>query len=399
MGRIVEGFWDCPYCGKTGIRGGIMECPTCGKVRDSSTKFYLNKNNMRYLSDEERKKVSNGPDWFCPYCQSYNRSDATICAECGHPKDAEDLDYFQIQEKNREYEKKQREYSQPQPQYESKSEHPVNNYQPASDTHYEESSPFKNIGIGAAVIAFICLMLFFFVPKETTFELNDIYWKYGVAVEEYRTVDESGWSIPSGGRLHYSQEEIYTYQQVLDHYETKTRQVSEQVLDGYDTVVTGHRDMGNGYFEEITSQVPRYRTEYHTETYQEPVYKQVPIYKTKYYYEIDKWVYDRTLTTEGNTKDTYFEDYTPEENERFGKKSKKYVFYGVVDGENKDMQVEEHIWDKYNVGDIIPIKINRAGIITIIEESSENAGFASSGSATSESSRPGGFEKNNKVMR
>lgn len=378
MGRIVEGFWDCSYCDKRGIRGGIRECPTCGKVRDSSTKFYLNKNNMRYVSNEERKNISSGPDWFCPYCESYNSSEKTVCTGCGHPRDSEDKDYFEIQKKNEEQQQRINTESQYQPQ--------TNNYQSyyGSNNTYSSndkpSNPLRYLGIGAIIITFVSLILFFFVPKETTFELTYIHWEYGVAVEEYRTVNESNWFLPSDGRLHYTQEEIYSYQQILDHYETKTRQVSEQVLDGYDTVVTGHRDMGNGYFEETTSQVPRYRTEYRTETYQEPVYIQIPIYKTKYYYEIDKWVYDRTLKTEGNTKDTYFEDYTPEGNERFGNKSKEYIFYGIVNEENKDLQVEEYIWDKYDVGDIIPIKINRAGIITILEEEQ-----------VAETTRPGGF--------
>ena len=41
--------------------------------------------------------------------------------------------------------------------------------------------------------------------------------------------------------------------------ETKTRQVSYEVLDGYDEVITGYTDNGNGTFTENTTQVPRYR--------------------------------------------------------------------------------------------------------------------------------------------
>lgn len=379
MGRIVEGFWDCPYCDTKGIRGGISECPTCGKVRDASTKFYLDKSNMRYLSEEEKKTIPNGPDWFCPYCESYNRSDLTVCSECGHERDSEDLDYFEIRENREETEEKeganlqsQNSYTVPQFQNNFELVRQNNQYNYDRTTNQTKTKKLKfnflkYFGIGAAVLSFLFLILFFFIPKETTFEVTDIHWEYGIQVEEYRTVDESGWSLPSDGRLHYSQQEIYEYVTVLDHYETKTRQVSEQVLDGYDTVVTGHRDKGNGYFEEITKQVPRYRTEYRTETYEEPVYRKDPVYKTKYYYEIDKWVYDRTLRTEGYDKDTYFYEYTPITNERFGSKSKDYTFYGLVDGEQKDMDVNETVWLKYDIGDIIPIKINRAGIITIIE--------------------------------
>lgn len=129
-----------------------------------------------------------------------------------------------------------------------------------------------------------------------------------ISIEDYKTVEESGWSLPSNARLQNSNTEIRTYNKVFDHYETRTRQISEQVLDHYETRVTGTRDLGNGYFEEITTQVPIYRTEYRTETYQEPVYRNEPVYDTKYYYEIEKWVVTRSVKTSGNDKEATWGD-------------------------------------------------------------------------------------------
>ena len=40
MGRIIEGVWDCVYCGATKIRGGLRECPQCGHPRDENVEFY-----------------------------------------------------------------------------------------------------------------------------------------------------------------------------------------------------------------------------------------------------------------------------------------------------------------------------------------------------------------------
>ena len=198
MGRIVEGFWDCPYCDTKGIRGGISECPTCGKVRDSSTKFYLKNNNMRYLSDEEKQTISSGPDWFCPFCESYNRSDVNVCSECGHKREEEDSDYFEIQ--NRRVESN--------PEFEPDSE-PQNYYTPNYNNSIKKSKNiFKYFGIGAILLSIILLFSFFFTSTETTFEVTDIHWEYGVAVEEYRTIDESGWSLPANARLHHTQQEI-----------------------------------------------------------------------------------------------------------------------------------------------------------------------------------------------
>ena len=169
----------------------------------------------------------------------------------------------------------------------------------------------------------------------------------------------------------YSQEEIYEYKQVLDHYETKTRQVSEQVLDGYDTVVTGHRDLGNGYFEEITSEVPRYRTEYRTETYEEPVYISVPIYETKYYYEIDKWMHDRNIKTNGHDKNPYWGEFTLADKEKEGPRTTKYEMTGtVMDKKEKEytFQISEQEWKTYNIGDEITVTINNLGMVEIVPQ-------------------------------
>lgn len=210
-------------------------------------------------------------------------------------------------------------------------------------------------------------LVYLFVPKQVDFVLSSIQWTHSQNIEEYRTINESDWSLPSGGRLLFTQQEISGYEEVLDHYETRTREVSEQVLDGYDTVVTGTRDMGNGYFEEITSQVPRYRTEYHTETYEEPVYRSEPIYSTKYYYEIDKWVFDRTITSSGTDKNIQYKEYVLEENERDSTFIDEYEFTGIIEEKEYTISVDKSTWDKYDVGDSIPAKINRLGIVSLVE--------------------------------
>ena len=40
MGKIIEGVWDCAYCGTDKIRGAIRKCPNCGRQRDDNIKFY-----------------------------------------------------------------------------------------------------------------------------------------------------------------------------------------------------------------------------------------------------------------------------------------------------------------------------------------------------------------------
>lgn len=59
-------------------------------------------------------------------------------------------------------------------------------------------------------------------------------------------------------------------------------------------------DMGNGYFEEETISTPVYETYYETEEYQEPIYRDEPVYAMKYYYDIDRYVYERSVNTSGS---------------------------------------------------------------------------------------------------
>ena len=49
---------------------------------------------------------------------------------------------------------------------------------------------------------------------------------------------------PAAGRLLSEREEIHHYDQVLDHYETRQRDVEEQVQVGTETYVCGQRDLG-----------------------------------------------------------------------------------------------------------------------------------------------------------
>jgi len=383
MGRLIEGLWDCPYCDTKGIRGRERVCPVCSKERGEHTKFYMGNPDDYVVPEAEAKKISKEPDWLCSYCDSYNVATSKKCFNCGHEKDSGDINYFEKHQQKEEIKKQTQNYDDfTQRSYSDGLEkEDYSSYQKGSyDNHGYKRTVSKTVskkkktnilkfgGIGLAVFIFIWLMCFLFIPKEAEMTITDIAWEYQLQIEEYRTVEESDWSLPAGGRLQYSQSEIHHYQDVLDHYETKTRTYTEQVLDHYETVVTGHRDLGNGYFEEITSQKPVYRTETKTETYQEPVYRSEPVFQTKYYYEIDKWMYDRTIKSSGNDKNTYYGEYTLAEKEREGSKYQDYEFTGITEEDTYTFDVSKSEWDKYDVGDIITVKINNLGMVSIVEE-------------------------------
>ena len=70
--------------------------------------------------------------------------------------------------------------------------------------------------------------------------------------------------MPQEGRLLYTKTEISGYSSVLDHYETRSRDVTKTKAVGTETYTVGYRDLGNGYYEEITDTRTIYET--YTET-------------------------------------------------------------------------------------------------------------------------------------
>lgn len=345
---IIEGYWDCPYCGKKGIRGRESACPSCGKTRAAETKFYMRETTP--VADEA--SVDKGPDWFCPYCDSYNKASDTVCKNCGHPRDAEDKDYFAVRREQEQKESARREAQERVTQPEQR--------RPA-----HRGSSRRWIAI-ALILALIVAGVYLFSPKSRAVTVADKTWQRSVEVQEDRLVEEDGWTLPPDAvELLDTRREIHHYDQILDHYETVTEERSRQVQDGYDTYTT-YEDMGNGYFEEIEHSEPRYVTEYYTVTYEEPVYRSVPVYEMKYYYTVWRWVYDRTETAAGQT-DPYWPDVQYAENEREGPRSEEYTVTCVTKNDRQDTyRCGFDVWSALDIGKSYDIRVQSGEILEVL---------------------------------
>lgn len=58
MGKIIEGLWDCPFCGNKRIRAGQKTCPDCGHPQDENTKFYM-PDEIKYVSEADAAHSGN----------------------------------------------------------------------------------------------------------------------------------------------------------------------------------------------------------------------------------------------------------------------------------------------------------------------------------------------------
>jgi len=89
--RIIEGTWDCGSCGQQKILARHKQCPGCGNPREEGkeTDFDFGERSasgglVRESATDAHalETASVGPDWFCAYCQTANRADATRCRNC-----------------------------------------------------------------------------------------------------------------------------------------------------------------------------------------------------------------------------------------------------------------------------------------------------------------------------
>ena len=385
MDRIIQGYWACPACGTYDVSGLVDACPSCGRRKDPNTKHYLpghrpagigksgeSQPKKVYVTEKQLRDAGIAPEecdgnhkeWVCPYCDTLNNWADEYCASCGAPKSSSKQNYgdhdkvrmrtwigVPLGEPRGCHVEKEQKNSQ----VERQSAPLRRTAQPVVE---EEPDLTFLISFGM-VAAIVGALIFLFAPIKEVATVTDFSWSRSVAIEEFQTVRESGWSVPSGGRTYDTREEIRNYTQVLDHYETVTKEKSRQVLDHYETYYT-YSDNGNGTFTEHEHSSPVYKTEYYTETEEKPVYKQVPVYDTKYYYEIDKWVTVDYAKSEGTDRSPYWETYRLSGEQREGNRYEEYTIYY---DNGKHANVSKDVWDNTSVGDQVVITKNRLGMV------------------------------------
>ena len=362
MGTIY-GYWTCDYCGVEN-RGDKYRCDGCGKTRGKDVEFYIHP--KQSSAPNQRAPKSKGPDWYCAYCDSLNSAAETKCRACGHERDRSSKDYFTLHPE----EKGSRPYAR-----DFADDTPTEKREPTEDTEDGISQNLRNTTsrppristiLGAiGIIALIIVLMIVAFPYRTDATILDKTWERSVTVEQYRTFHESDWYVPAGGRETDHYLDIHHYEQVLDHYNTVTR--SREVPDGGHYEVTGYTNNGDGTFDEVTTYVTDYRTEYYTE--EEPVYRSEPVYQTKYEYDIERWAFDHTETTSGHSDEPYYA--TPESKVGFRTNGSSEHYEIVVSCNNRfgktistSCSLDYNEWASLNVGDTIPVKIYAGGIVS-----------------------------------
>ena len=356
MGKLVMGYWDCPVCGSKEIRGDVTNCPSCGRAR-GDVQFYLkgyaegdvvstqDAGNLSALSEEESEKISDNPDWYCSFCNSLNSDNKQVCGTCGASRADSEANYFDMLKK-----KKEREAAEiaAQPQ-------------PAAGKKPGRSRLF--IILAVIVLAVVGLVLWMNGRKTGDWEVTGLSWERNVQIEEYRQVEESGWSLPADAELVTQRQEVRSYRQQLTGYRTEER--TRQVYDHDEVVGYDQVDRGNGTIELVEKTRPVYRTE--TYTVEVPEYVNVPVMDTQYYYKVWKWMPSRTATASGNDHDTAWPELNLAENEReLAQNSRSEVYRFTARNVKKpeetvSYRLSESDWMNINDKDLLHISVKNSG--------------------------------------
>ena len=385
MSNLVMMYWSCPACGNINIPGSKRDCPFCGKPRGEETKFYFKDESRETISDEEAAKISRKPDWYCAYCGALNNAKEESCTSCGSPRSEACDDYFSIRKKveeraNERYQEK-RALEYPDEEIHDDDYYEQRRYSDIT-SHYiprekkEVKLPwYKKIfssdaGMTAAicggVLALVLLLVFLLIPKTKTIDVTSHEWQKQISIEHLNTYDESSFDPPSGARIYDSQVEIERYDQVLDHYETRTETYQEYVQTGT-TTRTEYRDLGNGYAEAYTVTEPTYGYETRTREVSEPVYRSVPVYGTKYYYEIDRWEHERYVTaTDFGTKD-YWPEFTLGDKEQEGAKTETFTIHAMKKDKEVSYTCDRDLWISIKDNTKVKVKVSMGTITEIVE--------------------------------
>ena len=355
--KIREGRWDCQYCGTVGVLGRHKSCPVCAASRPEGTKFYLPSDAEVVTDISQIGYAKMGPDWVCEFCATSNAANLGQCRSCGAGRGTaptQAVKEYQLGEAPRSGDM---DLDQPRPS------------KPAP------KAPQSNLGaiIGGIILFLLlcCCGLFAFnslFTRDKTVTVESYQWMRTVEVEAYRTVTEEDWNVPSGGRILSQREEIRDYDQVLVGYETKSRQVAEQVQTGSNTYVCGSRDLGNGFFEDVMCTDPVYETRYRTEYYEDPVYQAVPIYDTLYRYEVEKWVVDRTERSEAKHNEPFWPTLNLASNEREGARTEWYeIVFVDEDGRRYPLELPYSEWAGFERGREYTITLSGMGDVVEVK--------------------------------
>jgi ribosomal protein L40E len=304
---VREGKWRCPYCSVVN-RGAEMACAGCGATRDKDVAFFLEDDAPEVADEALLARARAGADWLCAFCGASNAPAADHCRTCGA-------------EKGTAPSRPVREVALPSPP-----PFPLPPLRAASVPPSRSRAWAVVAAVLLVLVAGLAVATYFALRRTNeTLTVSGFEWERRVSVESWRMVREQAWegSLPSGARVVSRRQEVHH----TDHERVGTRRVK-----------TGHRDLGNGFFEDVYKD--------------EPVYRDRPVYRTRLTYEIQRWVPDRTVRASGQDQAARWPDPGLRPGEREASRSETLVV--VLSGaKTYRMELPESRWASLKTGQAV----------------------------------------------
>ena len=112
-------------------------------------------------------------------------------------------------------------------------------------------------------------------------------------------------------------------------------------------------DYGGDYFDNINHIIQRLKELFHTHT--KKILTRIEYY-TVYEYDVEEWVYSRTIKYSGGKEKIKSPESKLAANERISHTSTSYIIYFKKSDNSYSINVTEKEWQKYHIGDTIRVK-------------------------------------------
>lgn len=272
--NVYEMLWDCEYCGTEKLLGLTHRyCPNCGASQDPDTRYFP--------SDEEKVAVEDheyvGVDVTCAACSKLNSAKNDFCTQCGAPLTDAAKAKMLASQTRRDGERFQSSGSRDIVKEQFDAE------MARVGVKKEKAKKKKSGGINIKGVALIAVILAIIAgavallnwTEEAELIVTGHEWERSVDVQRYDTVRVDSWrdSRPSGDNASIifgsCREEQRSTRRIPDGEECTTRRI----------------DQGDGTFREERECRTKYREE--------------PVYDDMCTWEVDRWEYERTASTDG----------------------------------------------------------------------------------------------------
>lgn len=369
---IRKGKWRCPSCQQEND-GPVQQCAHCGLPKPANVRYYLPGDAPEVTDPAEIAEAKSGPKWVCPACGSPNKQSDSTCHYCHRPRSSDAAtfpvrDYGPGEVPRSDDDARAVDYQEEQAAFAQPAEPQTPSLVALRDTALDH---LHLIGGGILAVLAVVSGVWFFSPRTTQMEVTDFQWSRTVSTEVYQTVQLEDWEgeVPSDARIISHSTEVYTYNTVPCGSHTETRQDCQYVTTGYETYNCGSRDLGNGYFEDIECSRPVQELQCQPVSEQVQDYCQVPEYREKYYYEAERWVHSRDHESQGRGQSPTWPDFTLEPNERESGRFESYSLT-LTDGDGREytLNLDYTDWIGYRLGQVLDVRVNRAGIVQIVED-------------------------------